>query len=214
MSLTAKETSGKGFDPIPEGVYQAICYSVIDLGTHHDDRFKKDIHKVLIQWEIPGERIEIERDGKMLDLPRAISKRYTMSLHKKSSLRHDLEAWRGRRFSDAELAGFDLSKVAGSPCLLAIVHTEKADKTYADIASIMAPPRGDGNKYGRPENPVTVFEIPDGQNGPFDIPDVPEWVADTIRESMEYQGAIPQPVTMPEPIEEGPPAEDGDELPF
>ena len=37
-----------------------------------------------------------------------LRKDYKNSLHEKAGLRKDLEAWRGRRFTDAELAGFDL----------------------------------------------------------------------------------------------------------
>ena len=217
MSLIAKETgSGGGFDPVPEGTHTAVCYAVVDLGTHHSDLFKKDAHKVLIMWEIPEERIEVERDGKTVDMPRAISKRYTMSLHKKASLRHDLEAWRGKRFTDDELQGFDLKHIVGVPCLLGIVHATKGEKTYADISSIMAMPRKKGEAAPKPENPTVAFEIPEDQNGAFEIPDdLPEWVQGVIMESKEYNGLMPKPIQMPEATEERAPAEDeDDQLPF
>jgi hypothetical protein len=81
-------------------------YGIIDLGTHTEDspQFgRKTQHKMMIQWECPEYRIEIEKDGKKLDLPRAISRRYTMSLGKKANLRKDLEAWRGKPFTDDEV---------------------------------------------------------------------------------------------------------------
>jgi len=38
-----------------------------------------------------------------------ISKRYTMSLGEQSTLRKDLESWRGKKFTPEELQGFDLN---------------------------------------------------------------------------------------------------------
>jgi len=229
MSLIAKETGGADYEPIPEGTYAAICYAVVDLGTHYNERFKKDAHKVLLTWELPEERIEVTRDGQMLDLPRAISRRYTMSLHAKAALRHDLEAWRGKRFTDEELKGFDLSHIVGAACLLGIVHeTGKRDgKTYASISSIMALPgakaAGKGKKAAppKPENTPIVFAIPDEPEPNFDIPDtLPEWVVKTIQESKEWHGEMASqqpPIEMPTSTSEGDEAPDGaedDNLPF
>jgi len=143
MALMAKsDGEGKHFDPVPEGPHIAVCYLVADLGTHHDDRYDKDTHRVLIGWEIPDERITITRDGEELDLPRVISQRYTLSLHEKANLRKDLEAWRGKRFTDKELGGFDLQQVLEVGCQLQVIHTQKEEKTYANIGALMALPKG------------------------------------------------------------------------
>ena len=138
MSLIAKETGEKKhFDPVSAGVHLGVCSAVIDLGTHHNELFDKDAHKVLITWEIPSERIEVEKDGKKLDLPRVISKTFTLSLHAKASLRQTLEAWRGRAFTKEELNGFDLKNVLGTSCQIQVLHQEKGDKTFANVGSVM-----------------------------------------------------------------------------
>jgi len=193
MPLMVKETgNGRDYEPIPEGTFEAVCYAVIDLGTHYSDAFKKDAHKVLVQWEVPDCRIQIERDGKTLDLPRAISKRYTMSLHKKAALRHDLEAWRGKAFTPEELAGFDLAMIAGKACLLGIIHETGNDgKTYARVSSIMAMPRRKGAAPLTAENPVVTFDIPEDSGPGFAIPlTLPDWIRETIEASKEYAGTL------------------------
>ena len=111
MPLFAKNKGGEEFDVIPEAIHHAICYGVYDLGTHINPTFGKSEHKVLIQWELPGQRIDIEKEGKMVNLPRAISKRYTLSLHKKANLRKDLESWRGKSFTEQEEEAFDIIKL-------------------------------------------------------------------------------------------------------
>jgi hypothetical protein len=208
MGLTAKETgSGQGYDPVPAGTHTAVCYAVVDLGTQYQETFNKHAHKVLICWELPDERIEVERDGQMVDLPRAISRKYTMSLHVKAALRHDLEAWRGKSFTDAELDGFDLKKLLGATCLLGVIHKERRDGqgVYATISSIMAPPKPKkGGKAEKivPVNEMVSFEIDEDAGPGFEIDErLPEWVAKIIQESTEYTGAGQEPQPGREPIQ-------------
>ena len=185
MPLIAQETSGKTFDPIPEGVHIATCYAVVDLGTHTDE-FKGrtiDRHEILLGWEVPAERIELERDGQMVDLPRAISRRFTLSLSEKSNLRPFLQSWRGKAFTAAELEGFDVAKLLGAPCQLQVLHkTGNNGKTYANVTAIMPLPKGTvAPEY---ENNHQFYAIPD--NG-LDIPEnIPDWMCDVIRESHEW----------------------------
>lgn len=130
MGLIAKE--GGSFELVPAGVYSAVCTRVIDLGLQHNMKFGKDEHKVLIQFEI---------DAKMTDgKPFMIGNRYTVSLGQKAHLRADLESWRGRPFTQAELDAFDLRAVLGAPAMLNVMHSP--DGKYSNIASIMPLPRG------------------------------------------------------------------------
>ena len=213
MSLTARETGGAEFDAIAPGTYSAICYAVVDLGTHHQEIWKKDVHKILLSWEIPEERIEFTREGKAINIPRTISKRYTLSLHAKASLRRDLEAWRGKRFTDEELTGFDVGKIAGAHCLLGVVleQGKRDGRVFAAISSVMAQPRTSQQKPGtakKPEHDIVVFAIPEEPEAGFEIPDtLPDWIAATIHESKEWRGEMP---SQQEP-EETPPGPDADE---
>lgn len=182
MGLTARDKGGGDFTPIPEDLHLAICYGIWDIGTQFSERFGKAIHKVVIVWEIPGVRGEFERDGKKVNLPRAISKRYTLSLHAKAELRKDLESWRGKKFSDEELKGFDIKRLLGVPCQLQVLHSKVQDKVYANIAAITKAPAG--TKI-TPENPTKFFsfeermEIPEG---------TPDWIKELIHHSEEFSG--------------------------
>lgn len=216
MSIIAKESNRTtDQNPIPEGVHIAKCYAIYDIGTQEkiwqeEVKFKR---QVVIAFEIPEERIIIEKDGEKKDLPRAISKLYTLSLYKSAPLRKDLEAWRGKMFTKEELAGFDLKNVAGKSCMLQIVHEPKKDGSgiWVNINSLMSLPGG--AKHEGTENPVVVWSILSGEhtiNDDFSC--VPEWIktkALACKEVLESVSDDPEEVV--EQHEEQP---QDDSLPF
>lgn len=190
MPLVAKDGGGGGFEQVSEGVHRAVCYSIYDLGTHRDDRYQKDVHKVLMIWELPDERVDVDRDGEKKNLPRVISKKYTLSLGEKAILRKDLETWRGRAFTAEELKGFDLQNVLGKGCQLQVIHkmSEGKGKKYANIMAIIPLPKGSPKLT--PENPVRWFSF--AENKP--IPDgTPDWIKDEIHKSEEWLSMTGQP---------------------
>ena len=155
MSLTVNAGSGGSteFENCPAGSFAARCYQIIDLG-HQTFEWKgeaKVAPKVRITWELN----EMMSDGR----PFSISREYTASIGEKANLRKDLEAWRGRPFTAEELRNFSLENVLGAPCLLGVVHKPSKDgsKTYANVGSIMALPKG----MACPElvNPAVKFDI-------------------------------------------------------
>jgi len=148
-------------------------------------------------WELPDEKIEIDEEEK----PRAISKEYTLSLSEKANLRKDLQAWRGKAFTEEELAGFDMQNVLGKGCQLQVIHTESNGKTYSNIASIMGLPKG--MKVDEPYNPITYFDL--GEPDALTVMgNLPAWVQDKIKASETYKDMT---VFHPAPGEE-------DDLPF
>jgi hypothetical protein len=178
MGLIAKD-SGGGFDPIEAGVYHAICYGVVDLGTQFSQVYNNETRKVLLMFELPTERIQVKGE----DLPRAISRQFTLSLNKKATLRQFLESWRGRAFSDTELAGFDLKNLIGVNCQLNIIHSNRNGKTYADVAS--ATPLLKGTEKRVLTNPPLFFSFDDNMELPEHMPD---WVVERIQKSAEITG--------------------------
>jgi len=187
ITVTAS-SSGQKSDPVPAGTHHAVCYGVVAVGTQPSQQYTPR-PKVVVAFEIPGERIEIK--GK--DLPRGISKRYTLSLNEKASLRKDLQSWRGRPFTPAELAGFDVSKLIGANCLLSVLHQDRAGATYANISSISALPKS--MKSVAPENPSLYFNVVEAiasakSKGLRDIiwpEDLPTWIEKLCCESEEYK---------------------------
>lgn len=131
MPIYATAGDSTTFVPAPEGVHQAVCVDVIDKGLVEETWEGKTAkrHKILISWQIA----EARDDGK----PYLVSKRYTLSIREKANLRKDLESWRGRAFTPAEEAQFDVESILGANCLLNIQHRESKGKTYANVVSIM-----------------------------------------------------------------------------
>ncbi len=116
MPLTAKAIGGDF--PLPnEGTHLGVCYMVVDLGIQEvtwKDKPKLQ-HKCMVGWELPTEIME---DGR----PFVVSKEYTVNLGERANLFKDLVNWRGRRFTDEELEGFDIYNVMGAPAMLTVIH--------------------------------------------------------------------------------------------
>ncbi len=141
MSLVLPKKEENSFETTPAGVYTAVCYRVIDLGTQLEgfgEEEKKPKHKIMLSWELHGEHVM--QDGR----PFSAHKKYTFSSNEKSSLRKHLEAWRGLAFTDDDFGKFDIGVLIGKACMMQIVHNvgEKDGNTYANISSIMKLPKG------------------------------------------------------------------------
>ena len=180
MTFTIKDTGGGGdWTPIDAGVYHGICYSVVDLGTQFSQLYGVEQKKLWICWELPEERIEVEGENK----PRVISNFYTQSLHEKSNLRGHLESWRGRAFTEKELAGFDISKLFGVNCQINVIHkTNQKGQTKAVIGSIM--PLSKSMKKLDSENNYVYYSM---EEHGLNIPDaVPDGIKAMVMKSKEY----------------------------
>ena len=190
MSLNASAKQKSNVPPMEAGVMIGTCYLVCDLGTHADPVFGGKKRKVLIGFEVPSQRIQVETviEGRKVvkDLPRAISQRYTLSLGEKANLRKDLEAWRGRKFTKDELEKFDLQKLLGHAAQLVVVHKEgKEGQVFANIQAII--PLSRGMEKPKQENNSIFFSFDDLTPG-SDIPTtVNKWIVDIIHGSEEWQ---------------------------
>lgn len=128
MAIMARAPESQ-FTPAPEGLHQAVCVDVHDMGLQKTPWGEKN--KVLLVWQID---LLNEQNGKRFD----VRNFYTLSLSEKANLRRDLECWRGRKFTTEELAGFDLEKLLGANCQLQIVHNLGDEgKTYANVQAIV-----------------------------------------------------------------------------
>jgi hypothetical protein len=210
MPLIASEKE-TDYEPIEAGVHHAICCWVIDLGHQFNEKWGNDQHKVLIAWELPRDRIEIEENGVSVDKPKVISRIFTLSLGTKSHLRPFLESWRGKAFGFEELMGFDISKLIGVNCQLNIVHAHVNEKTYANVATAM--PLLRGTVAFPPENDTIMFSIED--HG-LAIPDnVPDWIKTKFMKCREYNetGQMNDEQRYPSANDDEPPLPD-DDIPF
>ncbi|MCK2127655.1 hypothetical protein MX652_13245 [Thauera aromatica] len=190
MALTITASDSTEFELPPAGATAARCCAVIDLGTQEStyQGETKTQPKILLTFELA----ELRSDG----TPHRVSRRMTASLHKKAQLRAFLEQWRGRAFTDEELRAFNVGKLLNAPCLLNLVHIERAGKQYANILSVSPVPKG--------------MTAPELQDAPvlFDLA-APDWnvfaglssrMQETISASPEYQSAsAPKSVSLSAP---------------
>lgn len=165
MSLIAKDSGGGSFTPVAPGMHLARCYRIVDLGTQKSEYLGqiKHLQKIMIQFEVHGEddngNALITQKGE----PMSISKNFTLSLAEKSTLRKDLQTWRGREFTPEELRGFELKNVLGAWCMItAAKSVGNNGKDYTNIVSINPVPAAI-KKAGLPEafNKASMFVISD-----------------------------------------------------
>lgn len=182
MPVIAKATAETPKELPPSGLLQAVCVFVEDVGLQKTE-YKGEVkiqHKVIVIWEIDDKEATME-DGRRF----MISKRYTLSLSDKANLRKDLETWRGKKFTEDELQGFDVEKLIGANCLLNVMHEESAGKTYANIKGVM--PLKSGMAKIQPVNT-----------------EVPKWVNEVRAKALHPDNAPPS----------APPPHTEDDLPF
>lgn len=158
MPINAENKGGSSF-LIPEGLYKARCYEMVELGTI-DNGYGKQQHKVRLSFELPELKHVFDEDQGEQCV--SIKKIYTLSLSEKATLRKHLENWRGHPFSSEELKGFDITQILGAPCKILVsneIHTESGDK-YAKIVSISKLASKEAIKQENP-NYVFSFDLPE-----------------------------------------------------
>lgn len=135
MSLIIKnKPKGLEFDPIPpveEGIVNALCIGVFDIGSHYNERFQKHNQEIVIFFEV--EHV-IPTEGEYKGKRYVLSKRFTASLSEKSNLSKFLDSWGVAKIRSLEGKEFDLSTLVGKPALVLVGHeTGGEGKVYARI---------------------------------------------------------------------------------
>lgn len=172
MALYSKAEGGSSnFEPVPVGTHIARCVTVVDLGFQDTPWGAKE--KVYVGFEVPGVRVEWEKDDQKHEGPAIIGSTYTNSIHPDSNLGQALVSWRGRAFTEDEKAGFDLFTILDVPCMISVTHNTKGEKTYANIAAIMGLPKG--TAAPNRETDILAYSPQDPEKaGNFDK--LPEWL--------------------------------------
>lgn len=176
MPLTLKVNAESGEQHlVPSGSHIAVCDIVADIGVQPGSAlYPAPKRQIFIRFQIPTERVQYEKDGKKIDGPATIGKTFTASMNEKSTLRRDLQNWRGRQFSDDEAEKFDVAGILGKGCMLSIVHNPKGDKVYSNIASVSGLPKG--VKAPIPEIEPLYYASDDTRN----YKSLPEWLQKKI----------------------------------
>ena len=165
--------------PLEADTYSGTLIGVVDLGEQ--EFMKKFRREVLLIFEIAGEYVDVEQDGKTEKMPRWLSRRFTASIDPKSNLYACLSGWKGSAIEDEE---FDLSTLLGAPALLNVtVQTSKDGNPYNLIQGIMKPMRG--MDIPAPESEILDFDMERPET--WDVLDkLPEWMKEAVERSSTW----------------------------
>jgi hypothetical protein len=203
MAIILKEKVGQ---QVSAGTHIAVCHRIALIGTQPDTGFGER-EKLVIFWEIPGETIEF--DGKTM--PMGLSKIYSLGtsggMNKKSALRQDLAAWRGRDFTKDELEGFTLNAILGKACQVTVEHNEEG---RAKVSRVVGLPKG--MPAPTPVNPLVEYSIADGKTEVYKA--LPEWVRKMCDACLEWNPEKRTSTPSVDPHESFPPADASDDVPF
>lgn len=182
------KASGGGGSVCPAGDHPAIVISVIDLGVQRTANGNKPL--LMLTFELPLQPVTFkDDDGKEQTRPRVISRRFTKSMHEKSSLRKFIERMRGAKFTDAQASDFDVAALLGKPCMLEIAHTMKGDKTYANI-DLVSRYKGEALKQ---THASWIYDMSQPNEQLFQ--QFPAWLQKVIGERIQVaqRGSVPLP---------------------
>ena len=184
-------SANKSYEKCGTGLQQAVCVFVNDIGTQVGEYNgeRKEKPQVIISFELKETMQEGDFAGKRF----MVNKYYTKSLHEKANLTKDLVNWRGKKFTQEELDGFDLDKLIGANCYLNIIATEKDSRK---ITAILPLPK-EIEKL-KPEQTV----MSEGME---------KWINGERAKSLEMQ---PQNIHVDRSDESPMPVDEPDDLPF
>lgn len=125
--------SSKGnFKPAPEGMHDAVCCDVVDLGIKSTPFGDK--HKLRVCFQIAETDPETKKRY-------YIARQFTASIHPKSGFAKFLQQWRGKALTREELEAFDTEKLIGVNARIVVSHEEREGEVYANIQAIMKLPK-------------------------------------------------------------------------
>ena len=205
MSFIVENTAPAGdFKTVPAGLHLARCYRIIDLGTQRSeyDNVEKHQRKIMLGWELHGKDDEGNELVTDRGDPLAIFKNYTLSWNDKANLRIDLQNWRNKPFTSAEMQRFDIQSILGAWCMLTVIQRPgKTGKNYANVKAVAPvpsviksaglPPAVNMNQVFRLAEPDYELYDTFGKGLKAMIEASPEWQA------LQGKKSAPKPVKAP-----------------
>lgn len=160
-------SEGSNFELPEPGLYPCVVTGVVDVGAQTGAFGVKQ--KVYIVLELIGPTMS---DGH----PFTLSRPFTPTLNKAGNLLPFLESLRGRSFTPEEKKDFDLTKIAGKPGRVVVQHsTSESGKTFANIANMLPPERG---QPVTAINPILVYDCDEPDPAVFS--QLSEWLQKQI----------------------------------
>lgn len=138
----------------PVGATLGRLIRIIDLGTHEEEfkGEKKFTRKVKFIFELSD---DLMKDGRPFIIS---SEGFTFNISEKAKLRKFIETAIGRKLTEQEVAGYDISQMINQVYSISIATgVSKKGSEYAYIASIS--PKRKSDALRDPENQVFIFDL-------------------------------------------------------
>lgn len=173
-------TKGKDFENAPVGTHMARCIKLIDLGTQHGSFEGRETvnDQFIAVFELPNTKMS---DGQ----PFTVTRFYNKVFGKKSTLRKDLESWRGAAFTEEELKLFNLKNLLGKPCMVSVI-AKKDPNDGVKVGAVFAVPHG--TAIPPQINPSFDFWITEWNQAKFDS--LSDGLKELIQKSDEYKAMV------------------------
>ena len=179
LELEKMHTARAKQERIPEGTYMARVTSIVDLGIQEQTDWKTGEPtdpkaRVLVTWELPTETITVEHnDGTEEELPRLISKEYTLSNYDQSNLMKLIAVLKPGLKTLTELLNIE--------CMVNVGSTVNGN---AKIVSVVTSPKG----MPVPElaKEASYFDFDDPSEDLY--LNLPSWVRMKIKSAENYTG--------------------------
>ncbi len=176
----------------PAGTHRAVLYKVVNLGTLKTEweGKEKDSHKIRLYWELSDRKVKYEKDGKEVEAPFSVGRKLTFSMGDNSHLYPIVQGMTGG-LTEEERWNFDIESLLGVPCLITLVHDEFNGTKYAKVTA--ATQLLEGMEKPIQVNPNEVLDV--RKMSKDEIDELPEFIADDMRSSLEYKLRFEAPRT-------------------
>lgn len=222
LNASKKEApKGGNFQPIEAGNYIARLVQVVDLGVQAQRPYKGEakppVQEVMLTYELCSEFLKDEDGNDIEDKPRWISER--MPFHSMQADRAKSTA-RIKALDPSNQFNGDLAKMVGRAVTVTVVQSpSKKDPTkiYSNVGNVT--PAMKGIPVPELVNPSKVFDLTEPDLEIFGS--LPDWIQETIKENLEYNGSKleqlvgSEPKTEPQdPQETAGDGDEGDDRPY
>ena len=191
MALRLAESESANYSLPAQGTHLARCIMVCDLG------YQKTTFGPKLQVRVAFELLKSTYEtGEGEVKPHVIGQNYTNSSYEKSNLMKHLSSWLGDEVTRAGTDEFDLLMVVGRPCMVNVIHNQSGDKTYANIASVVALPEG----VECPEAVNELIQYSTEDHDDIQFSKLPDW----LKEKVNREGISAVDPTAPHPNSQHP----------
>jgi hypothetical protein len=179
LELQKMHTMKAKAERIPEGTYMSRISSIIDLGIQPQTDWQTGEptdpkNRVLFTWELPTEVIVVEHeDGSNENMPRLISKEYTLSTYERANLMQLIKAMK----PGCE----DLKELLDMTCMVSVGSTVNGN---AKVTAVVPVPKG--MPVEELSKPASFFDFDAPVQELFDKQ--PNWVQEKLKGAENYNG--------------------------